>query len=67
MGHDDPTLHEKLLDVAVAQGELIVKPDAMADNLCREAVVFVAVGISWRRHIGNLRDLRWDMMRSSLA
>jgi len=33
MGHDDPTLHENLLDVAVAQGEAIVKPDAMGDDL----------------------------------
>ena len=45
----------------------IVKPDAMADNLWREAVVFVAVGVSWRRHIDNLCSLRWGMTRSSQA
>src|SRR5207249_3416946 len=51
MGHVDATLEQEFLHVAVAQREAIVEPDAMADDLAGEAVVFVARGISGWRHV----------------
>ena len=54
VGHIDTAFKEELLYVAVAQGEAIIKPDAMADDLPGEAVVFVAYGISGWPHVGCL-------------
>src|SRR5262245_47767858 len=48
----DTAFKESLLHVAVAQGEAIIEPDAMVDDLTGEAVVFVACGISRWRHVG---------------
>src|SRR5215510_10877025 len=47
----DPAFTEELLHVTVAQGEAIIEPDAMTDDLPGEAVVFVACGISGWRHV----------------
>jgi len=47
----DPAFKEELLHVTVAQGEAIIEPDAMTDDLTGEAVVFVACGISGWRHV----------------
>jgi hypothetical protein len=44
VGDDDSTGEQQLFDIAVAEAEAIVQPDAMADALGREAVVFVRVG-----------------------
>jgi hypothetical protein len=43
VGHDDPSGEQPLLDIAVAETEAEVQPDAMADDLGREAVVLVMV------------------------
>ena len=51
MSDVDTAFKEQLLHIAVAQREAILEPDAMADNLTGEAVVFVACGISGWRHI----------------
>src|SRR5262245_24966422 len=51
MGHVDAALEEEFLHVAVAQREAIIQPDAMANDLPREAVVLVAFGVSGWRHI----------------
>ena len=40
-----------LFHVAVAQGEAIIEPDPMADDLAGKAVIFVACGISGWRHV----------------
>ena len=45
MGDVDPAFAQQFLHVAVAQGEAIIEPDAMADDLAGEAVVFVAGGV----------------------
>src|SRR5215813_4766158 len=50
MGDVDPALEQDLLHIAVAQGEAVVEPDAMANDLTGEAVVFVACGVSGWRH-----------------
>ena len=42
VGHGDPAFHEDLLDVAVAQGEAVVEPDPMTDDVAGEAGVLVA-------------------------
>jgi hypothetical protein len=47
----DTAFKEELLHVAVAQGEAIIEPDAMADDLTGAAVVLGACGISGWRHI----------------
>src|SRR5262249_39110805 len=52
MGDIDPAFKEELLHVAVAQGEAIIEPDAMANDLTGEAVVFVACRVSGWRHVG---------------
>jgi len=46
MGHGDATLEQECLHVAVAQGEPIVEPDPMADDLAGEAVVLGAFSVS---------------------
>ena len=44
IGHDHPTGEQEFFDIAVAETEAEVQPDAIADDLSREAVVFVWVG-----------------------
>src|SRR6187397_422930 len=51
MGDVDAALTQELLHVAVAQREAIIEPDAMADDLTREAMVLVAFGVSGWRHV----------------
>jgi len=51
MGDVDTALEQNLLHIAIAQGEAIVEPDPMADDLPRETVVLVAFGVSGWRHI----------------
>ena len=51
MGHGDATLAQEFLHVAVAQGEAIVKPDAMTDNFTGKAVVLVSLGVGRRGHV----------------
>jgi hypothetical protein len=51
MGDIDTAFAQQFLHVAVAQGEAIIEPDAMADNLAGKAVVFVALGVSGWRHV----------------
>jgi hypothetical protein len=50
MGHRDTTLVQEFLHVTIAQGEAIVEPDPMADDLARKAVVLVARGVGRRSH-----------------
>src|SRR5919202_2026693 len=47
----DAALAQEFLHVAVAQREAIIQPDAMADDLPGEAVMFVACGVSEWRHV----------------
>jgi hypothetical protein len=54
VGDFDTPFEKDFLNVSVAQGEPIIEPNAMADDLRGKAVVFVSVGLSWRRHIGCL-------------
>src|SRR5438309_9211702 len=51
MGHVDAALEQEFLYIAVAQREAIIQPDAMANDLPREAMVLVAFGVSGWRHI----------------
>ena len=45
-GHSDAAFEQEFLHVAIAQGEAIVEPDAMADDLAGKAVIFVALRVS---------------------
>jgi hypothetical protein len=54
MGHRDTTLKQEFLHVAVAQGEAIVEPDSMADDLAGKAVVLIASSVSRWSHVGCL-------------
>ena len=51
MGDVDTALEQDLLHIAIAQGEVVGEPDAMANDLTGEAVVFVACGGSGWRHV----------------
>src|SRR5438132_10677765 len=51
MSDVDAALTQELLHVAITQGEAVVEPDSMADDLARKAVMFVALGISGWRHV----------------
>lgn len=50
-GDVDAALAQELLHVAVAQGEAIVEPDAVAADLAGKAGVFVALGVGGRGHV----------------
>ena len=50
IGDVDAAFEQELLHVAVAQGETIVEPDAVADDLAGKAVIFVTLGVSGRSH-----------------
>jgi len=50
MGHDDATLEQEFLHIAVAQGEAIGEPDTMANDCAGKAVVLVTCGVGWRSH-----------------
>ena len=54
VGHIDAALKQEFLHITVAQREAIREPDAMANDLPREAVVLVACGVSGWRPIGGL-------------
>jgi hypothetical protein len=54
MGHVDAAFAQQFLHVAVAEREVIIQPDAMADDLAREAVILVVVRVSGWRHVGCL-------------
>jgi hypothetical protein len=42
--HNDPTGEPELFDITLAEARTEIQPDAMADDLRGEAVVFIAVG-----------------------
>jgi hypothetical protein len=50
VGDDDATGEQELFHITVAETEPEIQPDAVADNLGREAVVLVAVGEGWCVH-----------------
>ena len=54
MGDVDTAFEQQFLHVAVAQGEAIIEPDAMADDFAGKAVIFVALRVSGWRHVGGL-------------
>lgn len=41
VGHDDTADKQEFLHVAIAQAESVVEPDAVTDDLRREAVVLI--------------------------
>jgi hypothetical protein len=43
VGDDDSTGKQQLFDVAIAEAEAIVQPDAMADDFGRETIMFVRI------------------------
>jgi hypothetical protein len=51
MGDVDTAFAQQLLHVTIAQGEAIVEPDPMANDLAGEAVVLVAFGVSGWRYV----------------
>src|SRR5262245_23543351 len=51
VGHGDTALEQEFLHVAIAQGEAIVEPDAMTDDLAGKAVVLVTLGVGRRGHV----------------
>ena len=59
-----PTFQENALNVTLTQGKAIIN---MAGDLRWKAVILVALGVNWRRHVGGLCGVRWILKRSSLA
>jgi hypothetical protein len=53
VGHHNPARKEQFFDVPIAQAEAEVQPDAVADDLGREAVMLVAVG-RWCVHVTSI-------------
>ena len=53
VGHVDAALEQDFLHVTVAQREAIIEPDALADDLAREAVVLIAFRVSGWSHSGS--------------
>jgi hypothetical protein len=51
MSDVDTAFKEELLHVAVAQGEAIIEPDAMTDDLTGKVVILVALGLSGWHHV----------------
>src|ERR687887_2921221 len=51
MSDVDPAFEQQFLHSAIAQGEAVVEPDPMADDLAGKAVMFVALGVSGWRHV----------------
>jgi hypothetical protein len=51
VGHVDAACEEHLFHVAITQGEAVVEPDSVADNLAWKAVIFVALRVGGRRHV----------------
>ena len=54
MGDVDTAFAQQFLHVTIAQREAVIEPDPMADDLAGKAVIFVALGVSKRRHVGCL-------------
>jgi hypothetical protein len=54
VGHHNPTRKEQCFDVTIAQAETEVEPDAMADDLRREAMIFVGIGWGWWIHMASM-------------
>jgi hypothetical protein len=50
MGDVDAAFAQQPLHIAVAQGELLVEPDAVADDFTGKAVVLVTLGVGRRGH-----------------
>ena len=48
LGDDDPPLPENLLNLAKAQGEPMVQPDAVTEEFTRESVAVVPIYIRFR-------------------
>jgi len=44
VGDEDPAGKQQLFDVPIAEAEAEIEPDAVADDLGRETMVFVGVG-----------------------
>jgi hypothetical protein len=42
--HDDASCKEQLFDVSIAEAKTEIQPDAVADDLRREAIVLITVG-----------------------
>jgi hypothetical protein len=51
MGHGHAAFKQKLFHLTVAQGEAIIEPNPMANDLSGKSVVFVTLGISVRGHV----------------
>jgi hypothetical protein len=52
VGHSDPTSKQQLFDVPIAEAEAEIQPDAVANDLSREAMVCVWVGWCGSIHNG---------------
>jgi hypothetical protein len=57
IGHDNPSGEQEFFDIAVAETEAEVQPDAVADDLGWETVILVAVVGSWCLHAASMPHL----------
>jgi hypothetical protein len=48
--HEDPTGKQQLFDIPVAEAKAVIQSDAVADDLSRKSMVFVALRWGWRGH-----------------
>jgi hypothetical protein len=51
MGHRDTALEQQFFPIAVAEGESIIQPDPVADDLAGKAVILVTLSGGWSRHV----------------
>jgi hypothetical protein len=54
IGQDDAPFSHQLLDIAIAQAEAEVQPDAVADDLCREPMALIQVADGWCGHTASM-------------
>jgi hypothetical protein len=54
MGQDDAAFGSQLFNISIAQATAKVEPDAMADDLCREAIALIQASWWWSIHAASM-------------
>jgi len=57
--YDHATDQQEFFPIAVAEREAEIQPDGMADDLPREAMMFIGIGWDWGRHGNSTEDDVW--------
>jgi hypothetical protein len=54
IGQGDAACGHELFDIAVAETEAEIQPDAVTDDLCRKPMALIQVGWWWRLHMASM-------------